>query len=495
MVSSYTTNKYIEKPANGDYNNTWSTPVNSDWDVIDTAFGGTTTINAVGASGTVTLTTTQYRPPIIAITGTLTANVNYQLPAGVGGFWYIFNNTSGAFSILFSSAGGGSTVTVPQGYTVAVICDGTNVGLSTTNAALISSSYSDPAWIASLAASKLTGAVAVANGGTGQTTYTDGQLLIGNSTGNTLTKATLTAGTGIAITNSAGGITIAAAAGGGTVTSVGGTGTVNGITLTGTVTTSGNLTLGGTLSGVSLTSQVTGTLPIANGGTNATTAAGALTSLGAYPAANPSGYTSNTGTVTSVAGTGTVSGLTLTGTVTTSGSLTLGGTLSVAASNFSSQTANTFLAAPNGSAGVPTFRAIAAADVPTLNQNTTGTAANVTGTVAVANGGTGATTAANAFDAIVAVASTLADPGYIKLQNGLHIIWGSFSAAANGSTSVTYPSGVSLTSFSIAVCNGVGEFSTTAQDNFPTVSSCGTTGFSAWNANNSCTAFYIAIGY
>ena len=41
--------------------------------------------------------------------------------------------------------------------------------------------------------------------------------------------------------------------------------------------------------------------------------------------------------------------------------------------------------------------AIQAADVPTLNQNTTGTAANVTGTVAVANGGTGATTAANAL--------------------------------------------------------------------------------------------------
>jgi hypothetical protein len=36
--------------------------------------------------------------------------------------------------------------------------------------------------------------------------------------------------------------------------------------------------------------------------------------------------------------------------------------------------------------------AIQAADVPTLNQNTTGTAANITGTAAVANGGTGRTT-------------------------------------------------------------------------------------------------------
>jgi hypothetical protein len=50
----------------------------------------------------------------------------------------------------------------------------------------------------------------VANGGTGQTTYTNGQLLIGNTTGNTLTKATLTAGTGISITNGAGSISIAA---------------------------------------------------------------------------------------------------------------------------------------------------------------------------------------------------------------------------------------------------------------------------------------------
>lgn len=106
------------------------------------------------------------------------------------------------------------------------------------------------------------------------------------------------------------------------------------------------------------------------------------------------GYTP--GSVTSVGGTGTVSGLTLSGSVSTTGDLTLGGTLAVTPSDFASQTANTVLAAPNGTAGAPTFRAIVAADIPTLNQNTTGTAANVTGTVAIANGGTGATTAPTA---------------------------------------------------------------------------------------------------
>ena len=46
-----------------------------------------------------------------------------------------------------------------------------------------------------------------------------------------------------------------------------------------------------------------------------------------YNAANPAGYTTNVGTVTSVSGTGTVSGLTLTGSVTGAGSLTLGGAI------------------------------------------------------------------------------------------------------------------------------------------------------------------------
>ncbi len=55
-------------------------------------------------------------------------------------------------------------------------------------------------------------AVDVAHGGTGQTSYTDGQLLIGNTSGNTLTKTTLTAGSNITITNGNGSITIAGSA-------------------------------------------------------------------------------------------------------------------------------------------------------------------------------------------------------------------------------------------------------------------------------------------
>lgn len=56
----------------------------------------------------------------------------------------------------------------------------------------------------------------------------------------------------------------------------------------------------------------------------------------------------------------------------------------VVGADFGSQTAKYFLAAPNASDGNPSFRAIAASDVPTLNQNTTGNAA--TATALAANG-------------------------------------------------------------------------------------------------------------
>lgn len=99
-------------------------------------------------------------------------------------------------------------------------------------------------------------------------------------------------------------------------------------------------------------------------------------------------------------GNGTVTSVTGTSPVASSGGATPAISLATnygdTQNPYASKTANFILAAPNGTAGVPSFRAMVAADVPTLNQNTTGTASNVTGTVAIANGGTGATTAATA---------------------------------------------------------------------------------------------------
>jgi hypothetical protein len=101
---------------------------------------------------------------------------------------------------------------------------------------------------------------------------------------------------------------------------------------TGTVTSVSGT---GTVSGLTLSGTVTASGSLTLGGTLSLTSGNVTTALGytPYNSTNPSGYTSNVGTVTSVGGTGTVSGLTLSGSVTSSGNLTLGGTLSLTAAN------------------------------------------------------------------------------------------------------------------------------------------------------------------
>ncbi len=91
---------------------------------------------------------------------------------------------------------------------------------------------------------------------------------------------------------------------------------------------------------------------------------------------------------------------------------------------YGSKTANFVLAAPNGSAGVPTFRAVVAADIPTLNQNTTGTASNVTGTVAIVNGGTGATSAQSGMNAL---AGAVTSGSYLR-GDGTNVVMSTIQA-------------------------------------------------------------------
>ena len=68
-------------------------------------------------------------------------------------------------------------------------------------------------------AAGLSATLAETSGGTGKTSYTNGQLLIGNAAGG-LTKATLTAGSNVTVTNGDGAITIAATGGSATPTNV-----------------------------------------------------------------------------------------------------------------------------------------------------------------------------------------------------------------------------------------------------------------------------------
>jgi hypothetical protein len=142
MASTFTTNKSIEKPASGDYNNAWAAPVNADWDDIDVSFGGNTAINVTGVGGATALTITQYRPPNIVFTGTLSTNLVYVIPAGVGGVWSVYNNTTGAFTLSLAVAGGGG-IGLSQGQRTTVVSDGSNFSPADTAAAAAAQSNAE----------------------------------------------------------------------------------------------------------------------------------------------------------------------------------------------------------------------------------------------------------------------------------------------------------------------------------------------------------------
>jgi len=138
---------------------------------------------------------------------------------------------------------------------------------------------------------------------------------------------------------------------------------------------------------------------------------------------------------------------------------------------YASKTANFFLAAPDGSAGAPTFRAIVAADVPTLNQNTTGTASNVTGTVAIANGGTGQTTQQTALNAL-AGATTSAQ--FLR-GNGTNVLMSAIQASDVPTLNQNTTGTASNVTGVVAIANG-GSGQTTAQSAMNTFAGAVTSG-------------------
>lgn len=318
-----TTNKAFSTPANGADVDTWDVPVNANWNSIDNSLGGTTSINAVSASGTVTLTLAQYIPPRINITGALTANVNYQLPSGVGGFWSVSNGTTGAYTITISSAGAGSSIVVPQGKALLLFCDGTNVTYGQTAPTNIGGSntqiqYNSSGLFAGSANLTFDGSNLSVGG---NITAKNSLLLTGSTSGNVGLSAA-------AISDSTAYVWPGTDGSAGTLLTTDGAGNLTWITpSTGVLSISGGTT-GLTPSGPTGGSVVLGgTLALTNGGTGQTTAQAAMNAL--------------------------------------AGGVTSGNYLRGSGSNI-------------------VLSAIQAADVPTLNQNTTGNAATATAATALA---------------------------------------------------------------------------------------------------------------
>lgn len=448
-----TTNKTLNVPANGSNVNMWDVPVNANWNSIDAALGSTTSLNVTSVSGTVNLTLTQYTPPIIKITGTLTANVTYSIPSGVGGFWTAFNNTTGAFTVTFASAGGGTSIVLPQGFSTAVISDGTNIGLWNTasgtaagaptqvqfNSSGVLAGSSNLTWNGTALGVKGTVALQGSTSGAialeapaiaGATVY-----ILPTTPGSANQFLTTPGGTGtiqLTWTGATGGVTSLSF---GTTGLTPSTGTGGAITVGGTLATGsggtglGGFTSGGALYATSSSALTSGVLPLTGGGLGVST----TPAKGAIPIGTGAGYTVGTltagsgvmitngagtvtitatgsgGTVTSVNASGGTTGMTFTGgPITGTGTLTMGGTLAVASGGTGAGTQ----AGAQSALGVP---------------STTGSGASGTWGISISgNAATSSSTTGNA-----ATATTLATGRTIAITGDISYTSPSFNGSAN----------------------------------------------------------------
>lgn len=124
MASISANKNYVVPTVNAD-NNVWGSELNSTLAAIDLNLGGSQSVSL--ASGNVVASAVQASTLVTTFTGLLTAPVEYILPAGYGGILIFDNQTTGAFTATVASAGGGTTTLIPQGSTLCVWTDGTNV--------------------------------------------------------------------------------------------------------------------------------------------------------------------------------------------------------------------------------------------------------------------------------------------------------------------------------------------------------------------------------
>jgi hypothetical protein len=144
MTDPVTPNKSLTEPTVGGDSGTWGSLLNADLVNIDSALGGNQAFNLSSASGTVSVSgtfyvgsypgnTPSYVPLSWTLTGTLTASVVLQIPAGVGGQWTIYNNcTQGSYTITVSAVGGSSSVTLASGAQIVYSDSLGNIRLSAT---------------------------------------------------------------------------------------------------------------------------------------------------------------------------------------------------------------------------------------------------------------------------------------------------------------------------------------------------------------------------
>lgn len=278
MASTYSTSLKIQLMGNGEDSGTWGSITNTNWNLIEQAIAGVQTITMANSNYTLTNlngVSDEARNMVLVVNGTNSAI--YQVIAPLAPKFYVISNqTVGGYAITIGGASG-SIVTIPNGTTAQVYCDGTSfysaqtsssgnfnvngnlvvsgtttlTGLLTANAGISSTAGNFSGNLASL------GSVSGASGIFGAVSGTSGTFSSSVS-GTTITAATQFSGPGTGLTGTAAGLSIG-----------GNAATATNATNAGYSTNALNLVSGGTVaSNVTAVTQALGT----NNTTIATTA-------------------------------------------------------------------------------------------------------------------------------------------------------------------------------------------------------------------------------
>jgi hypothetical protein len=195
MPSTYSNNLRFELPGAGEQSGSWGATTNVNiGTLIESAISGQATVNLTSANQPLTAfngAEDEARCMVLTITSVAGVDSNVYIPPASK--MYVVQNTSVYNATFYCSTGLGNTtpagsgVTVPAGKSTIIWSDDTNV-------------YS--------AVNSFASALETVFGGTGQTTYAAGEILVGNNAG-TLTKATIT-GTAnrVTVTSGSGSITL-----------------------------------------------------------------------------------------------------------------------------------------------------------------------------------------------------------------------------------------------------------------------------------------------
>ena len=178
-MATYVNNLRLKEITTGDEDGTWGTSTNTNLELITDGFSYGTKEIAADANETFTMpdaTTDATRSLYLKFTSAVSLTATREITLGpntVSKTWIIENATTGS-QIITIKQGSGATVDIANGDKTMVVTDGAGAGAAVFNA-------NSSTGVVNLATG-VTGTLPVANGGTGATTLTANNVVLGNGT-------------------------------------------------------------------------------------------------------------------------------------------------------------------------------------------------------------------------------------------------------------------------------------------------------------------------